>query len=65
MVRHYQSRGDVAFYFLLRAEMLANGLTKPPTSPAFTAFWAGDGVAEELGAVGRGAVLGDPLLGEH
>jgi len=45
--------------------MLADGLSKPPPSPAFTAFWATVGVLEELGAVGRGAVLCDPLLGNY
>ena len=64
MVRDYQARGDVAFYFLPSAEMPADGLTKPLPSPAFTAFRAAVGVGEDLGAVARGAELGDPHLGE-
>jgi len=64
MVRHYQARGDVAFYFLPSAEMRADGLTKPLASPAFTAFRAAVGVGEDLGAVARGAELGDPPVGE-
>jgi len=64
MVRDYQARGDVAFYFLPSAEMPADGLTKPLRSPAFTTFWAAVGVGEDLGAVARGAELGDPLLGK-
>jgi len=49
MVRDYQTRGDVAFYFLPRAEMPADGLTKPLPSPAFTAFRDAIGVGAELG----------------
>jgi len=63
-VRHYQTRGDVAFYFLPSAEMPADGLTKPLTSPAFTAFRAAVGVGEDLGAFARGAELGDRPVGE-
>jgi len=44
--------------------MPADGLTKPLPSPAFTAFRAAVGVDEDLGAVARGADLGDLLLGE-
>jgi len=62
-VRDYQARGDVAFYFLPSAEMPTDGLTKPLPSPAFTAFRAAVGVREDLGAVARGAELGDPHLG--
>ena len=64
MVRDYQARGDVAFYFLPSADMPADGLTKPLPSPAFTAFRAAVGVGEDLGAAARGAGLGDPRLGE-
>jgi len=64
MVRGYQARGDVAFYFLPRAEMPADGLTKPLPSPAFTAFRAAIGVGQDLVAAERGAGPGDPLLGE-
>jgi len=64
MVRDYQARGDVALYFLPSAEMPADGLTKPLPSPAFTAFRAAVGVGEDLGAVARGAELGEPHLGE-
>jgi len=51
MVRDYQARGDVAFFFLTSVEMPADGLTKPLLSPAFTAFRAAVGVGEDLGAV--------------
>jgi len=64
MVRDYQARGDVAFYFLPSAEMPADGLTKPLPSPAFTAFRAAVGVGEDLGAVAQGAEIVAPLLGE-
>jgi len=64
MVRDYQARGDVAFYFLPSAEMPADGLTNPLPSPALTAFRAAVGDGEDLGAVARGAELGDPHLGE-
>jgi len=64
MVRDYQARGDVAFYFLPSADMPADRLTKPLPSPAFTAFRAAVGVYEDLGAVAQGAELGDRLLGE-
>jgi len=64
MVRDYQARGDVAFYYLPSAEMPADGLTKPLPFSAFTAFRASVGVREDLGAVARGAELGDPHLGE-
>jgi len=64
MVRDYEARGDVAFYFLPSAEMPADGLTKPLPSPAFTAFRAAVGVAEDLGAVARGDEVGDPQLEE-
>jgi len=64
MVRDYQARGDVAFYFLPSAEMQEDGLNKPLPSPAFTAFPAAVGVGEDLGAVARGSELGDPLSGE-
>jgi len=64
MVRDYQARGAVAFYFLPSAEMPADGLTKPLPFPAFAAFRDVVGVGEDLGAVARGAELGDPLLGE-
>jgi len=49
MVRDYQMRGDVAFYFLPSAEMPADGLTKPLPSPAFTAFRDAVGVGLDLG----------------
>jgi len=49
MVRDYQTRGDVAFYFLPSAEMPADGLTKPLPSPAFTAFRDAIGVGLDLG----------------
>jgi len=64
MVRDYHARGDVAFYFLPSADMPADGLTKSLPSPAFTAFRAAVGVAEDLGTAERGAGPGDPLLGE-
>jgi len=64
MVRDYQARGDVAFYLLPSAELPADGLTKPLPLPAFTAFRAAVGVGEVLGAVARGAEIGDPHLGE-
>jgi len=64
MVRDHQARGDVAFYFIPSAERPADGLTKPLPSPALTAFRAAVGVGEDLGAVARGAELGDPHLGE-
>ena len=64
MVRDYQARGDVAFYFLPSAQMPADALTKPLPSPAFTAFRAAVGAGEDLGAVARSAVLGDPHSGE-
>jgi len=64
MVRDYQARGDVAFYFLPSVEMPADGLTKPLLAPAFTAFRAAVGVGEDQGAVAQGAELGDPPLGE-
>jgi len=63
MVRDYQARGDVAFYFLPSAEMPADGLTKPLPSPAFRAFRAAVGAAEDLGAVARGDEVADPQLG--
>jgi len=63
MVRDYQARGDVAFYFLPSAEMPADGLTKPLPSPAFTAFRAAIGVGGDLGAVAEDVALGGPLLG--
>ena len=53
MVRDYLAREDAAFYFLPRAEMPADGLTRPLPSPALTAFQAGVGVCEDLGAVAR------------
>jgi len=64
MVRDYQARLDVAFYFLPSAEMPADRLTKPLPSPAFTAFRAAVGVGEDLGAVAQGAGHVVPLLGE-
>jgi len=64
MVRDYQARGDVTLYFLPSVEMPADGLTKPPPSPAFTAFRAAVGVREDLGAVAQAAELGDLPLGE-
>jgi len=64
MVRDYQARRDVAFYFLPSDELPADGLTKPLPSPAFTAFRAAVGVGDDLGAVAQGAELGDPPLGE-
>jgi len=64
MVRDYQARGDVAFCFLLSAEMPADGLTKPLPSSAFTAFRAAIGVGNDLVAAERSAGPGDPLLGE-
>jgi len=64
MVRDYQARGGVAFYFLPSSGIPADGLTKPLPSPAFTAFQAAIGVGDDLGAVGCGAELGDPLLGK-
>jgi len=63
MVRDYQARGDVAFYFHPGAEMPADGLTKPLPSPAFTAFQAAIGVGGDLGAVAEDVALGGPLLG--
>ena len=54
MVRDYQTRGDVAFYFLPSAEMPADGLTKPLASPAFTAFRDAIGVGPELGGADVG-----------
>jgi len=64
MVRNYQAREDVAFYFLSSADMPADGLTKPLPSPAFTAFRGSIGVGQDLGAAERGAGPGDPLLRE-
>jgi len=64
MVRDYQAREDVAFYFLPSVEMPADGLTKPLPSPAFTAFRAAVGVGKDLGAAERGARPGDPPWGE-
>jgi len=49
MVRDFQTRGDVAFYFLPCAEMPADGLTKPLLSPAFTSFRHAIGVGAGLG----------------
>ena len=49
IVRDYQTRGDVAFYFIPSAEMPAVGLTKPLPSPAFTAFRDAIGVGPDLG----------------
>jgi len=49
MVRDYQMRGDVAFYFLPSAEMPADGLTKPLPSPACTGFRDSIGVGPDLG----------------
>jgi len=49
MLRDYQTRGDVAFYFLPSAEMPADGLTKPLPSPALTAFRNAIGVGADLG----------------
>jgi len=59
MVRDYQTRGDVAFYFLPSAEMPANGLTKPLPSPAFTAFTEIEG----LGVVWAVGVLRPYIIG--
>jgi len=64
IVRDYQARGGVAFYFRPSAQMPAGGLTKPLPSPAFTAFRAAVAIGEDLGAVAQGAELGDPLLGK-
>jgi len=64
MIRDYQARGDVAFYFLPSADMPADGLPKPLPSPAFTAFRAAVGVGKDLSAAEPGAGPGDPLLGE-
>ena len=49
MVRDYQTRGDVAFYFIPSAEMPADGLTKPLPSPVSTAFRDAIGVGPDLG----------------
>jgi len=64
MVRDYQARGDVAFYFLSSADVPADGLTKPLPSPAFTDFRAAVGVSKDLAAAERGGGPGDRLLGE-
>ena len=64
MVRDYQARGNVAFFFLSSADMPADGLTKPLPSPAFTDFRAAVGVSKDLAAAERGAGPGDRLLGE-
>jgi len=64
IVRDYQARGDAAFFFMPCAEIPADGLTMPLPSPAFMAFWAFLGVAEDLDAAARGVELADPLLGE-
>jgi len=49
MVRDYQTRRDVAFYFLPSAKLPADGLTKPLPATAFTAFRCAIGVGPELG----------------
>jgi len=49
IVRDYQTRGDIAFYFLPSAKMPADGLTRPLPSPAFTAFRDAIGVGPDLG----------------
>jgi len=49
MVREYQTRGDVAFYFLPSAKVPAEGLTKPIPSPACTAFRHAIGVGPDQG----------------
>jgi len=49
MVRGCLARGEVAPYFLLSAEMPADGLTKPLPSPAFTAFRDAVGVGADFG----------------
>jgi len=49
MLRDYQTRGDVALYFIPSAEMPADGLTKPLPSPAFTALRDAIGVGSDLG----------------
>ena len=49
VVRDYQTRGDVAFYFLLSSEMPADGLTKPLPSPFFKTFRDAIGVGPDLG----------------
>jgi len=54
MVRDYQARGDVAFYFLRSAEMPADGLTKPLPSPALTAFRTAVGAGEPVAVRGCG-----------
>ena len=64
MNRDYQARGDVALNLPPRDEMPADGRTKPLPSPAFTALRAAFGVGEDVGAVARGAELGDPQFGE-
>ena len=64
MVRDYQARGDVAFYFLPSAEMPADGLTKPLPLPAFMAFRNAIGTGGDLGEVVRDAGLGGPPLGK-
>jgi len=51
MVREYQTREEVAFYFLPSAEMPADGHTKPLPSPAFTAFRDAIGVGPVLRGV--------------
>ena len=48
-VRDYQTRRDVAFYFLPSAKLPADGLTKPLPATAFTAFRCAIGVGPELG----------------
>jgi len=60
MIRDYQARGDVAFYFLPSAEMPADGLTKPLPSPSFAAFRAAIGDGEDPSAVAPEAELGYP-----
>jgi len=64
MVRDYQARGEVAFYFLPSAEMPADGLTKPLPLPAFMAFRNAIGTGGDLGEVVRDAGLGGPPLGK-
>jgi len=52
MVRDYVARGEVAFYFLPSADMLADGMTKPLPAPAFTTFRGVVGVGSDLGTSG-------------
>jgi len=52
MVRDYVARGEVAFYFLSSADMLADGMTKQLPAPAFTTFRGVIGVGSDLSTLG-------------